>query len=107
MARAVGITTADIPAEERIYLAGFEPNVTAGGERWIRLASLEPERIDKVSFFRNDRWFETAYDEPFAVGSESNWRWRRVRGVEEDQSWRAEVVWADGSVSERVWRSSG
>ena len=104
MAKGLGIAVEEPSEEEQYYLAGFEPALSYEGLRWIRLAALYPERIDRVLYIRNGKLFYTAYDEPFSVNFESNWKQGGVAGTEQDREWRAEIHLADGRVLERVWR---
>ena len=88
-----------IPEEERYYLQGPEPALTYGGERWIRSASLNPEAIHSVDYFKDDRLIYTSFDSPFSVNFESNWR---QRGVESGRHhWKALIRLANGDVLER------
>jgi len=98
MAEGIGIALPPMPYEDRFYLQGLEPCMTAGGKRWIRLASLHPERIDFVRFYRNGKLFYTAYDEPFSVHYLANWRQEPVLMEEDDREWTAEVFLRDGTI---------
>ncbi len=60
--------------EQETYLQGLEENMTYEGMRWIRLASLYPEKIDFVEFYYDGKLYETVYDEPFMVHFEQNWK---------------------------------
>lgn len=100
MAQGIGILTRPIAPEDRFYLQGLEENASANGERWIRLASLHPEQINFVEFFRNDELYDTAYDEPFPVHYLSNWRQGGVPSVAGDE-WRAVVHLRIGETLER------
>ncbi len=97
MADAIGVSMPMPDGDDRFVLHGFEPDMTYGGERWIRLASLHPEQIDRVDFFRNSTLYWTAYDEPFSINFRSNWLQGGVK-VEPGESWRAEVHLCDGSI---------
>ena len=44
------------------------------GKRWLRVASLYPETINYVEYFKNGERIYTAYDEPFSLFYQSNWR---------------------------------
>ena len=77
MAAGIGIQVEQIPLAEQYYLQGLEPEMTYEGERWIRLASLHPETINYVDFYRDGELVYTAYDEPFSINFISNWRPRR------------------------------
>lgn len=101
VAELVGIEIPELAPEDRFYLQGFEPHMTYAGERWIRLASLRPEEIDFVRFFRNGKLTYTAYDEPYSVYFLSNWRQGGVT-MEGPESWRAEITLTTGETIERT-----
>jgi hypothetical protein len=95
MADMVGIKK-DHPAfDDQYYLQGFEPAMTYGGNRWIRVASLFPESIDYVEFFRSGSLHYTCYDEPFSVEFLSNWR-QGGTAVERGEKWEAKIHLRDG-----------
>lgn len=100
MATGIGRELPPLAAEDCYYLQGLEPQMSYGGERWIRLASLYPESINYVQFYRGDQLQYTAYDEPFAVNFETNWRQGGVRTCE-GEPWKAVVHLATGEVLER------
>ncbi len=102
MAREIGIDVAEPPEEEQHYLQGLEPEMTYNNQRWIRLASLHPERIDFVDFFRNGVPYYRSYDEPFTINFISNWNYGGVENEKDDREWRAEVHLGDGRVIEKV-----
>ena len=95
MSEGIGIKLPPIPESEQYYLQGLEPEMTAGGKRWIRLASLYPEKIDHVNFYKNDKLIYVAYDDPFMVGFISNWR---QHGTEDSigARWKAEIILVSG-----------
>lgn len=101
MAEGIGIELEPLPEEEQYYLQGLEPTLSCDGQRWIRLASLYPETIDFVDFYRNGELYDTAWDEPFPVHYISNWRQGSVPSVPGDE-WRAEIHLRDGRVLERT-----
>jgi hypothetical protein len=74
MAEGLGISISPLPEAEQYYLQGLEPQMTYNGQRWLRLASLYPETINYVDFYRNGELFYTSYDEPFSIHFHSNWR---------------------------------
>ena len=74
MAEGIGIEMPALPEEDHYYLQGLEPNLSYNGQRWIRLASLRPEAISFVDFYRNGELFYTSYDESFPINFNSNWR---------------------------------
>lgn len=100
MADGIGIEVPDIAEEDRFYLQGFEPGITHEGQRWIRIASLYPETVDFVEYFRSDELYATVYDEPFGINQHSNWHFGGV-AVESGQTWRAVAHLADGGTVEK------
>ncbi len=100
MAKSVGIETAEMPEEDQYYLQGLEPHMTYNGERWLRLASLYPEKIDYVEFFRNGELYHRSYDDPFPIDYKSNWRQGPIPSVSGDE-WKAVVYLSDGRALER------
>lgn len=100
MADGIGIPVDPIPAEEQYYLQGLEPAMTDIGQRWLRVASLYPESIEHVDFFRNGTLYDSAWDESFSVHFQSNWRQGGVPSLPGD-GWRAEIHLRDGRVIER------
>jgi hypothetical protein len=102
MAKGLGITVDDIVREDQYYLQGLEPNLEYDGQRWLRLASLYPETISYVDFYRNGELYYTAYDEPFPVHFETNWRQGSIAVQSDDREWKAVVHLADGQVVEKV-----
>ncbi len=100
MAKGIGIEVPELPREEQYHLHGLEPNLCDNGERWIRLASLYPETINYVDYYRNGEYYYTAYDESFSVHFQSNWRQGGVEANAGDE-WRAEIHLRSGDVLER------
>jgi len=87
--------------EEQYYLQGFEEHMTYQNQRWPRLASLCPESIDRVEFSRGGALAYIAYDEPFSVGFQSNWRQLGTVITPEDREWKALVHLRDGRELEK------
>jgi hypothetical protein len=102
MAEGIGIDVPAIPKEDQYYLQGLEPNWSYEDQRWIRLASLYPETISYVDFFRNGELYYTSYDESFPINFSSNWRYGGVDIGNDDQEWKAVVHLANGEVLERA-----
>ncbi|MBV7334930.1 hypothetical protein KFU94_43160 [Chloroflexi bacterium TSY] len=100
MAQGIGIEVPSLPIEDQYYLQGLEPQMTDGGQRWLRLASLYPETIDSVDFYRNGSLYYTAYDEPFSINYISNWRHGGIDAVDDDR-WRAVIYLRDGGTIEK------
>jgi hypothetical protein len=102
MAEGIGIKLPAIPLEEQYYLQGFEADMEYEGKRWIRVASLYPEKINFVDFYMNGKLVYTSYEEPFAVNHVWNWLqgpWVIQPGEEE---WKAVIHLSDGRVVEKV-----
>ena len=96
MAMAVGIEV-ELPAEEdQVVLQGLDPRWTVGGKVWPRLASLYPERIDRVEFYNGDQFLDVTYDEPFFLFWKNNWMCRAWEVDDPSGLW-ARVHLADGS----------
>ena len=72
------------------------------GKRWIRLASLYPEKIDYVEFYREGQLVGRAYDDPFMLNSiGSNWLQKPFpEKLFPGESWSAKVYLTDGTVVE-------
>lgn len=85
-----------LPLEDQFYLQGLEPNMEYEGKRFIRLASLYPEKINYVEFYRNDELYEIAYDDPFCINFIWNWIQGPVEGVKQGEEWKAIVCLSDG-----------
>ena len=101
MAMGIGIEVPGIPREEQFYLQGLEPDMVYEGKRWIRLASLYPEAVDFVEFFRNGELVDTVYDEPYHMFFRSNFVQKGWEVRPDDREWKAVVHLADGSVVEK------
>ena len=104
MAKGLGIAVDDIAREDQYYLQGLERDWEYDGQRWLRLASLYPETISYVDFFRNGSLYYAAYDESFAVHFETNWRQGAIAVQSDDREWKAVVHLADGQIVEKVVR---
>jgi hypothetical protein len=97
MAEGLGIDVPPIPEEEHFYLQGTEAHATVDGKRWIRLAALHPETINRVDFYRNGELYYQSYDEPFSVHFKCNW----LQGaVDDGGTWTATVHCSDGKTVE-------
>ncbi|MBB6637312.1 hypothetical protein [Cohnella thailandensis] len=96
MAEGIGISLPPIPEEDQYYLQGLEPDMEVEGKRWIRLASLYPEKIDYVRFFRNGEEVFTSYVDPFSVNFRFNWYQDAWRASPEDREWKAVIHLKNG-----------
>jgi hypothetical protein len=101
MAKGLGISVDPIAQEDQYHLQGLEPNYSYGGERWIRMASLYPETINYVDFYRDGKLVYTAYDESFMINFQTNWRQGGVDVSQGDGEWKALVHLVDGKVIEK------
>jgi hypothetical protein len=101
LAESVGIECQPVPVDDQYYLQGLEPVMTYEGQRWIRMASLYPETINFVDFFRDGELIYTAYDEPYSVNFKSNWRQDGVDSDQDASEWQALIHLRDGNVIER------
>ncbi|MGM0110235.1 hypothetical protein [Enterococcus sp. DIV0187] len=86
-----------LPIEDQFYLQGLERNNHIGNKRFIRLASLYPEKINYVEFYRDDVLVERAYDDPFMINFHNNWRQKPVFDVKAGENWKAKVYLSDGT----------
>jgi len=100
MAELVGVEGPTINPGEEFHLQGFEPHMTYRNRRWIRVASLRPETVERVEFYRNGALYWTAWDEPFSVNTRSNWRQGEVV-IEGHEAWRAVIHLRSGDIVER------
>lgn len=96
LAERLGIEKIALPEEDQFYLQGLEKDASYDGKRWIRLASIYPEKILKVDFYRNDEYFITTYDDPFSINFEFNWLQRAVEDVNPGERWKAVITLTDG-----------
>lgn len=101
LADSFGIEKNPFSLEEQFYLQGLEPHMIYEGKRWIRLASMYPEKIQKVDFYRNGEYFETAYNDPFTINYVVNWYQKPTEGIQTGEVWKAEIVLTDGTVIEK------
>ena len=102
MAEGIGIEVPELSKEDQYYLQGLELNWSYDGQRWIRLASLHPESISYVDFYRNGELYYTSYDESFPINFSSNWRYDGVEVGNDDQEWKAVIYLGNGEVLERT-----
>ena len=101
LCQMLGIEKEMPPFEEQYYLQGFEAQMAYGGQRWIRMASLYPESIDRVEYFRNGELTDVAYDEPFSVGFKGNWIQSGTTITPQDREWKAIIHLRDGRKLEK------
>ena len=100
MAMGIGIKIPEIPECDQYYLAGLEEHMTVAGQRWIRLASLYPERIDCVDFYRNGKHIYTGYNDPFSINYQSNWRQGSTDNLPGKNVWEAKIYLINGQRTE-------
>lgn len=104
MANGIGIGMPELPFEEQFHLHGLESDMEWDGMRWLRLASLYPETVDHVEYYRNGSLYYTAWDEPFSTHYRSNWAQGPVRVRPEDREWKAVVHLRNGDTIEKTAR---
>ncbi|SCJ09727.1 Uncharacterised protein [uncultured Clostridium sp.] len=92
----------DLPLEEQFHLQGLEKDMAYEDKRFLRLASLYPEKVDHVDFFRNGALYQQAYDDPFCVNFIGNWIQGSVMGIQSGEEWKAAVHLCDGQVVEKT-----
>ena len=98
----VGIATPKLALEEQFYIQGLEEHMVYDGKRFLRLASLYPEKIMYVEFFRNGKYVMSAYDDPFMMNS-VGCNWRQDPFTEEiikGEVWSAKIHLIDGNTVE-------
>lgn len=101
IAIAHGIKVDDIPLEDQYYLQGLEPHMTYNGVIWPRVASLYPETINYVEFYKNGELYYTNYDEPFSINWQCNWRQDGdVSDISIDK-WTVKIFLRDGRIIEK------
>lgn len=101
LADSFGIENNPFSLQEQFYLQGLEPHMVYEGKRWIRLASMYPEKIQKVDFYRNGAYYETAYNDPFTVQYVVNWYQKPTEGIQPGEVWKAVITLIDGTVVEK------
>jgi hypothetical protein len=102
MADLVGLKKSDIPDSDQFYLQGFERQNTYLNKRWIRLASLYPERIDYVDFYRNGILFDTAFEEPFYILHRTTWIQDGIIIADQNEKWQAVIHLHNGEIVEKT-----
>ena len=102
MADVIGLDLPEIPLEDQFYFQGFERDYTYASKRWIRLASLYPERIDYVEFFRNGKLFDIAFEEPYYALHQTTWIQGGVDSGDKPEDWKAVVYLHSGDVVEKT-----
>lgn len=107
MAEGIGIKLSPIPFEEQYYLQGFETNMSIDNKRWIHLASMYPESINYVEFYRNGNLIDIAYDEPFMINNESTWTQQPCLITEADKEWMAKVYLRNGQLVKKIIKNLG
>lgn len=101
LAESLGIRPNDMKLEDQFYLQGLEPYMEYEGKRWVRLASIYPEKIHRVDFYRDGKYFETAYNDPFTINYVVNWYQKPTKGICKGEIWKAVITLVDGTVIEK------
>ncbi|MAU11574.1 MAG: hypothetical protein CL607_17250 [Anaerolineaceae bacterium] len=102
MATGIGIPVEPIAPENQYYFQGFEPHKIQGNKRWIRLASLHPEKVNTVEYFRNGEPIGIAYEEPFYPDYITTWIQKPILITPEDKTFKAQITQLDGEVIEKI-----
>lgn len=102
MAHVLGIDVPEIPTDEQFYFQGFEPAYVYKNQRWLRLASLYPERIDYVEFFRNGEFFDVAFEEPYYPLHRTTWIQDGIDLLGGREEWTAVAHLHSGDMDERT-----
>lgn len=106
LAENLGIDKEPFPFNEQFYIQGLEHNMVYEGKRWIRLASMYPEKIDYVEFYRDELLVGTAYDEPFMLNSVgSTWYQKPFPEIIcSNEVWTAKIYLTNGAKIEITQR---
>lgn len=97
LADCLGIERIREELSEQFYLQGLERDACWEGKRWLRLASMYPEKIQKVEFYRNGEYFASAYNDPFTINYVVNWYQKPVEGIRDGEKWKAVITLTDGT----------
>ena len=100
----LGLTENKLSLEDQFYLQGLESHMTYDGKRWIRLASLYPEKILCVAFYRNGEFVGKAWDDPFMLNSVgSNWlQMAFPEEIKTGETWKAVITLVTGETVEKT-----
>ena len=101
MAKGIGIEVKELKEEDQFYLQGLEPHMTYQNKRWIRCASLYPEKINYVEFYRDGELIDIAYDDPFMVNHIYNWLQSSVE-VKGCERWEAVIYRINNAIIRKV-----
>ncbi len=102
MAIACGIEKTPHNRPKELYLQGLEPGCRLDGKCWISLASLYPELIERVDFYRNGELIDRIYEEPFLVNYQRTWLHAPVENVTLGEQFKAVAYFRDGTICEVV-----
>ena len=102
MAQGLNLPTPPLPENEHHYFQGFETNTNQGNKRWIRLASLYPETINYVEYYRNGELLDVAYDEPFYPRYETTWIQKPIHIKPTDKTFTARITHTNGTTTEKT-----
>lgn len=95
MAKLLGIPVPELPRDD-VYLQGFEPDMTIDDGRYIRVASANPELIDRVFFFEDERQLDVAFAEPFFLEDRMTWIQEPYYPTPGAKTFTARVLFYDG-----------
>ena len=100
MAEAVGIQKINRTIDESFEIQGLDDEQFEG-KRWLRIASVHPEMVQHVEWYRNGELMARAYDDPFSIHFLFNWLQLPVEGIVAGEKIRAVIRLVDGSVVEK------
>ena len=100
MAEAVGIQKINRTIDESFEIQGLDDEQFEG-KRWLRIASVHPEMVQHVEWYRNGELMARAYDDPFSIHFLFNWLQLPVEGITAGEKIRAVIRLVDGSVVEK------
>ncbi len=86
-------------SQEEFLLQGLGNHETYNNSQWIRLAALYPEKIDYVTFYRDNEYMGLSYEEPFYLNSTNTWYQEGVALTGKKEMWQAKVHLHDGTVT--------
>ncbi len=85
-------------SKDQFFLQGLGNHETYDNLQWIRLASLYPEKIDYVEFYRNGEYLGISYEEPFYLNSIETWYQEGLPLTGKKEYWEAKVYLHTGRV---------
>ncbi len=100
MADILGLEPKPIAEEDQLMLVGLEDDDIYDGKCWPRVASLYPEKVNYVDFYRNGAHLGRCYDDPFSLYFVANWLQAPCKTPKGE--WRAIITLNSGDRVERT-----